>query len=423
MKILQFQPGDVVREHEELTPIIGQLRGEQARLREYRIEALLDYFDAFGQNLLQDVRTQSLEGIMFLSSWLRRRHLENTLRLSLGREIQHLDGFVKYGSNYLSAKPHGLVSMWMAGNVDTLPPFSFVPALLAKNVSLVKLATPQAGAMGVILDVLESTHGGGIQGRDLVKALAVVWFDYQDQEINRQMSWAADAKVMWGGEAAIKGIGALPKREHCIEIVHGPKYSIGLISRGHLEGARNVDDTVQSFVRDIAAFDQRACSSPQMIFCEKNGRFDLRDIAEKFAAAFRKLPPKRGLDAYTTIRILNIRADYAMREGCDVIASQDGANWTVCMDRDSSLKEAVQSRTVFLTEIESWRDVIRHLNPKIQTVGVAFDDIPEAIAFADAATGAGVARCVKPGLMNVFDYPWDGHFMMHDLVRWVSLKA
>ena len=49
----------------------------------------------------------------------------------------------------------------------------------------------------------------------------------------------------------------------------------------------------------------------------------------------------------------------------------DGANWTVCMDREPSLKEAVQSRTIFLSEVDSWRDIIPLLSPKVQTVGVA----------------------------------------------------
>ena len=67
-----------------------------------------------------------------------------------------------------------------------------------------------------------------------------------------------------------------------------------------------------------------------------------------FARHFAKLPPKPGLDAYTTMQIVNVRAAWAMDESKDVIASADGANWTVCMDRELSLKEAVQSRTIFL---------------------------------------------------------------------------
>ena len=82
-----------------------------------------------------------MDGVAFLSSWLRRRNLESMLKMNLGGSTAFLDGFqMAAGSLKLAARPRGLVSMWMAGNVPTLPMFSIVPALLAKNVCLAKLA-------------------------------------------------------------------------------------------------------------------------------------------------------------------------------------------------------------------------------------------------------------------------------------------
>ena len=82
----------------------------------------------------------SIEGLAFLSSWLRRSNLEGMLRLNLNGSLDCLDGFIPAGSAKLAARPLGLVCMWMAGNVPTLPIFSMVPALLTKNVCLIKLA-------------------------------------------------------------------------------------------------------------------------------------------------------------------------------------------------------------------------------------------------------------------------------------------
>ena len=145
-------------------------------------------------------------------------------------------------------------------------------------------------------------------------------------------------------------------------------------------------------------------------------------MGELFARHFARLAPKPALDAYTTVQILNVRAQWAIDETKDVIASADGANWTVCMDRELSLKEAVQSRTVFLTEVDSWRQIIPLLGPKVQTVGLALGDLDESLRFADSATAAGVARCVRPGIMNNFEFPWDGKMLVSQLVRWVTLK-
>ena len=62
------------------------------------------------------------------------------------------------------------------------------------------------------------------------------------------------------------------------------------------------------------------------------------------------------------------------------------------------------------------------LSPKVQTVGVAFADLAEPSRFAEAATAAGVARCVRPGMMNNYESPWDGKLLVGQLVRWVTLK-
>ena len=423
MSILRITPSGAEPAGDSLRPVIDALNGRRAWLADVPVAKLLDLLDDFAGRLLRDERTRTLEGAMFLSAWLKRSNLEKLLELNLQGDSAYLDGFVPHGRNYLAAKPHGLVAAWMAGNVATLPMFSLVPALLAKNVCLVKLAYADPEGMDRLLAVLAESAVEGLRGEELLEAVAAVWFDYRQQALNEEMSLAADARVIWGGQTAIQAVTALPRREHCVDVVFGPKYSIGLIGRALLDrGGTQLDGVVAAFVRDIAIFDQRACSAPQTIFVERSARCSLEDIGRMFAAHFARLGPKPGLDAYTTMRILNVRAAWALDECRDAIASPDGANWTVCMDRDVSLKEAVQSRTIFLTEIDSWRQIIPLLTPKVQSVGLALDDLDESLRFASAATAAGVARCVRPGIMNVYESPWDGKLLVGELVRWVSLK-
>jgi hypothetical protein len=423
MSVLRITPDGAAPAGDSLLPIIESLNRRRDSLARTPVNDLVTLFADFAARLIRDPRTKTLEGCMFLSAWLGSNNLGKLLELNLNANPAYLDGFVPYGGNYLAAKPQGLVAMWMAGNVATLPMFSLVPALLAKNVCLAKLAYPEPEGTDRLLAVLAESHSGGISGSDLLDAAAVLWFDYHNRQLNEEMSLAADAKIVWGGAEAIKAVTALPRREHCAEIIFGPKYSIGIIDRRKLQSEpEKLDEAVAAFVRDIAIFDQRACSAPQTIFIERNARLSLGQVGELFATHLAKLPPKPGLDAYTTMQIANVRAAWAMDESKDVIASPEAANWTVCLDHEVSLKEAVQSRTIFLTEVESWREILPLLSPKVQTVGIAFGNRDEAMAFAEAATRAGVARCVRPGLMNNHESPWDGKLLINQLVRWVTLK-
>ena len=422
MSVLRVTPDGIQSANRDLPELVEALRSKRSWLAHVPVDRLLALFDAFGRRLLRDPRTSHLEGAMFLAAWLNRRNLQQMLELNLNGNPGYLDGFVPQGRNYLAAKPHGLVAMWMPGNVATLPMFSLVPALLAKNVCLVKLALPDPDGMDRLLAVLAESQVDGLRGADLLQAVAVVWFDYQNRPLSEQMSLAADAKIVWGGAEAVRAITLLPRREHCVEIVFGPKYSIGLIGRALQEDDVALDAAITAFVRDVAIFDQRACSAPQTIFIERSDRRSLEQTGQMFAERLSRLPPKPSLDAYTTSQIVNVRARWAIDETSDVIASPDGANWTVCMDRDVSLKEAVQSRTVFLTLIDSWRDILPLLSPKVQTIGIALGGTDESLALADAATEAGVARCVRPGIMNNYESPWDGKLVVGQLVRWVTLK-
>lgn len=422
MRVTQFLPTGK-RFTDSLTPLVEALSQHRSALAEIPVAALLDLFDDFGRRLLQHPDTKTLDGVAFLSTWLRRSNLEGMLRLNLGGSPGFLDGFLPVGSLKLAARPRGLISMWMAGNVPTLPLFSMVPALLAKNICLVKLALENDQGMIPLLTVLSQSEVAGLNGSELLSFVAVIWFDHQYQDLNEQMSWAADTKIMWGGGPALKAISALPRQEHCTEIAFGPKYSIGVLDRKCLERSEGINTVIAAFVRDIAAFDQRACSAPQTIFVEKNSHLSLRQVAELFAQQFRRLPPKPSLDFYTTVRILNVRAEWALDNQRDVIASGPEANWTICMDSAVSMKEAVQSRTIFLTEINSWEQILPLITPKIQSVGMAFGDPPDAEAFANQATLRGVARCVRPGLMNGFESPWDGKLLISEVVRWVSFKG
>ena len=449
MRLTQFLP-DGTSTADSIEPLVTELLTHRETLARVPVSDLLDLFDDYGRRLLEHPETRHLDGVAFLASWLKRSNLESMLKLNLGGSTAFLDGFQPTATSLkLAAKPRGFVSMWMAGNVPTLPLFSIVSTLLAKNVCLAKLAAvDNESAMPALLRVLGESAAPHISGRELLHFVAIVHFHHEHADLNRAMSLAADTKIMWGGATALEAISALPRQEHCTEIAFGPKYSIGLLDRKRLErgqgpapndelgtiaaasvarvflkGADGLDRSIAAFVRDIAAFDQRACSAPQTIFVERNSRLSLREIGELFAAQFRRLPQKQGLDFYTTSRIVSTRAAWALDADRDVISSGPEANWTVCMDREVSLKEAIQSRTVFLTEVDSWREILPLLTAKVQSVGIAFAEHADAEEFASEATMRGVARCIRPGLMNGFESPWDGKLLVSEVVRWVSLKS
>ena len=67
------------------------------------------------------------------------------------------------------------------------------------------------------------------------------------------------------------------------------------------------------------------------------------------------------------------------------------------------------------------KQIIPLLSHKIQTIGLAMADAKERLAFGESAALRGVARCVNPALMNIYETPWDGLLPVNRLVRWCRI--
>ncbi|MFX1445947.1 MAG: acyl-CoA reductase, partial [Promethearchaeota archaeon] len=121
-----------------------------------------------------------------------------------------------------------------------------------------------------------------------------------------------------------------------------------------------------------------------------------------------------------TSKIINIRAEYALDPTKTVICSQEN-DWTILINDNFNLEEPIESRTIFIKEIDSIYQVIPLITKKIQTIGCAIENKTKLVEFANQATFRGVARCVNLGQMHLFDSPWDGMLFMSRLVNWVTL--
>ncbi|EET88677.1 acyl-CoA reductase-related protein, partial [Clostridium carboxidivorans P7] len=86
------------------------------------------------------------------------------------------------------------------------------------------------------------------------------------------------------------------------------------------------------------------------------------------------------------------------------------------------LEEPIGGRCLFVKEINNMFEVKDLITRRVQTIGIACKDKNKTLEFADSVTALGVDRVVDVGLMNIYDYPWDGCFMTNELVRWCSVN-
>jgi len=416
----------VDREFSDFTVIADVTNCNRRVLQEMPFDVIIGLLSKLGRKLIQNPDINSLQGVSYISIWLRRKNLERICKTNYG-DCTYLDTFVPVDNHFaMAAQPRGIVCQWIAANIPTLAFFSLAQAILSKNGSIAKVPEENSAFIAALLkelsDIAISYNGTTYRGEDLVKAISLVSFEGRNAEVSRMFSLTADCKVVYGGSEAIRSILALPQKEHCETLVFGPKYSFGVFDREYIESER-FEKALENSVKDIAIFNQMACSSPQVLFFEKS-KYSLEEIGLMMKGYFEQLPQvlrHQGTDPAILANIINMRSRYLLSDHQNIITPPD-LSWTILMDTNPRLEDPVHGKCIFIKEIESITDVFNLITRKIQAVTLCIRDEEKRRAFAREATYRGVDRIVIPGATHDYDQPWDGILPMNRLVRWVILK-
>ncbi len=403
-----------------LKPLVPAVQAGFEALKKIDKGNVIDVYQKFSENVVKDPSTTGIDGVAFLSNWLRKANMMQIVEKNL-RDLAYLDKFVGEKKR-IKAQPRGFACHWIAGNVPTLGLFSLFQSMLVGNANILRIPPRSHDTMVRLLKVFASSKtDSGLTGADLLKSTAIIYYDRTDRKANEELSDIADARVVWGGEEAVKSITGLPRRSHCEDVIFGPKYSFAVLDREAI-GSKDFPRTLRLLASDIFMFDQAACTSPHVVFCEKGG-VAIASIARSLGEEMGKLAkrfPKSEIDPFTMTRIINARAEHALDPDASIICPPEN-DWTILINKRPGLEEPIESRTIFLKEVDSIMDTLPYITKKVQTVGCTVGDKAELLAYADAATFRGVARCVSVGQMHLFDSPWDGMLFMSRLVNWVTL--
>lgn len=413
-------------QYQDFEEIVRSVNTGRDALAAMPLDAIIKVLDVLGKNVLKNPKINALPGVSYISLWLRRENLDRICKVNYSNK-RYLDGFYKNETNVLMmAQPRGIVCHWIAANMPTLGFFSIVQAILSKNGSMVKMPKEYIPLVLSILRELSAIsvdyEGITYSGKTVLAAIAVVTFEGRSSKVSEKFSLAADCRIIFGGSEAVRVIPRLPCRDHCETIVFGPKYSFAVFDREYIE-SDGFKKSLDLFVRDVAVFNQMACSSPHMLFLEKS-RYScetvvlwLRDAFERLPAALRNQQISTGLSA----NIINARARYLLSDGKNCVAPRD-LGWTLLINHDVGLEEPIQGKCIFIKEIGTVDEVIPLVNHKIQAVSIGILDPIKRDAFARQVTIRGADRIVVPGTMHDFILPWDGIMTLNRLVRWVILR-
>lgn len=236
-----------------------------------------------------------------------KEYLANRIKIEFGSPLGE---FLPYGENKnvrQEWKPLGVLLHIAAGNVDALPVFSVIEGLLTGNINILKLPGNDDGLSITILQQLIAIEP--------VLAPYVFVFDYPSQDVAamKTMAAAADAIVVWGGDAAVSAVRSMANPDTRI-IEWGHKISFAYIS------GNASDSDLEGIAFNICDTNQLLCNSCQGLFVDTDKYDEVLKLAERFSEILESMAkkiPSSGdsyLSAQKTLELYTERLESAQEQ-------------------------------------------------------------------------------------------------------------
>ena len=298
--------------------------------------------------------------------------------------------------------------------------FTYLFGLLAGNANIVRLPSktfPQIDALCALMKKVLLKYP------EIEKRTAFVRYPRND-EITAEFCKIADARMIWGGDKTIENIKALPASPRCVDIAFADRYSLAMIDG---EAVLNADDAqmkrlAENFYNDTWLMDQNACSSPQIILWQ-NGSDEARkkfwDAAFAVAEAKYALQDAVSVDKYTlfcTEAVTNGNAESFTRNG-NLLYREEVKALT-----PDIINHRGKGGYFFEHALTDLSELCAVITEKFQTITYFGID---AVALREeliAANVRGIDRIVPVGKAMDIDVIWDGHDLVRELSRIVSVS-
>ncbi len=319
----------------------------------------------------------------------------------------------------------GLVFHLAPANVDILFAYGWLLSVLAGNTNIARLSQRATPQRAIILEIVRhlSTEE---QHRDILVRTLLITYPH-DAEITGEISKACDARLIWGGDATVSAIRALPIRATAIELAFADRYSLAAFSSTaivNLDGD-SLSELARKFCNDILWFQQQACSSPRSLFWigteqqTKEARIRFLPALLSAASLFGDEPSL----LMTRVTDLFMLAASGLAGAMDRPISQ----FPLCANgTEFSVSErAIHSGNGLLVEhhLGSLQELGQLLLPQDQTLvafGFSACELDKLIHYT---RGRALDRVVAPGEALNFDSVWDGIDLMSVLTRQIRISS
>ena len=394
----------------ELAEVLAGLK--QAASLEPFSDPVLCFCAEFSSLLFKDPEARRYPELQALAFWMRPSEVAR-----LERDFAALER-----PDTLRA-PRGLVFHVPPANVDTIFMYSWLVAVLTGNRNLVRLSPRASAQTGVLCRLFNAAMENA--GAPLRRSTVMLRYGH-DAEITAAISAAADVRILWGGDATIRTIRAIPLAPHATELTFPDRYSFAVIAAGrYLDAAMEVRERLAEQVfNDTFWFDQMACSSPRLVIWQ-GGPPEAEAASREFLGLLKGAIARKGYQVQPQTRLQRFTFACGAILDHQAASYQDYEELTVLgvENFEQLSRDHCGGGLLFQHRIGELEELIPFVQRRDQTMTYFGFEHDELRRLAARLNGRGVDRIVPAGQALQFHRYWDGYDLLQELTRHVYIGA
>jgi hypothetical protein len=317
----------------------------------------------------------------------------------------------------------GVVFHITPSNVPVNFAFSFVFGLLSGNANIVRVPSKPFPQIDIICATIDRLFAAD-KYKEIKTMTAFVRYE-QNDEITSMYSANCNARIIWGGDEAIRNIRKSAVPERCVDVAFSDRYSLCVIEAPSvikLDEAELIRLS-ERFYNDTYLMDQNACSSPHLIVWQGSEK----DVAKErfWTAVYNTVVEKYQLAAVCAVDKYTMLCQNAIDLN-NIRSFKKHSNYVyrIAIDRVFDSIDTLRGKFGYFFEYDTddINSIAHIINTKYQTLTYFGVDKSELLDFVVNNRLSGIDRIVPVGKALDMDVVWDGYDIVRSLSRIIEVK-
>lgn len=350
-----------------------------------------------------------------LGHWFRPARLD----VMAGGEAEIANGTYSVG--------RGLAFHLAPSNVDSVSMYSWLLSLLAGNANIVRVSQKLGPQLQFFLEVIREVASE--PAFSAVGSRIVILTYPHDEATTRAISAKCHLRVVWGGDATVATIRAIPLRPTALEVVFPDRFSLAAIEAATLlsTDSAELNQLARRFYNDAFWFAQQACSSPRVIYWVGTPE-SCNHARERFWAAVDRETARREPENTAAMMMARLSSAFELAAvqsaGLPVDSDLSAMPMRLNLERGlvSDVKDMHCGNGLFLEDtLHALSELAAQLSDREQTLSIFGFNRSSLEELLNALPPRALDRIVPIGAALEFSKTWDGFDLIRTFTRRIEV--